>query len=284
MFTMKKKLTNRFACRRRIHDPFGLKVWVALLSSGLLLSLFLAPLVSSAHADSKGSLQLNETQTIHKAKKLICSDYASNADLEKGIAILTRDSSPATDEVEIPLLLAEANYRLADPSADINKEFPHYEKVGQYADQALEIDPHDARGHYWHGLYLLKKAQKVSRIRAYFIAKDGIKELESVRRALPEYDHGGASRVLALLYYIAPGWTPFGDLDKSIQLAREATQIDPNYMLNRLYLANAYKKKGDKKEAMREYRLIKENSPNVSGQKGDFYREANRSLASLQDS
>jgi hypothetical protein len=55
-------------------------------------------------------------------------------------------------------------------------------------------------GHYCHALFLLKQAQKRG-ISALFIVKEGIRELERVRRDLPAYDHAGASRVLGLLYY-----------------------------------------------------------------------------------
>ena len=86
--------------------------------------------------------------------------------------------------------------------------------------------------------------------------RQGIAELEMVRRERPTYDEAGASRVLGLLYRLAPGWTPFGNINKSIELEKEAVRLAPNYALNRLYLANAYAKQGDREAAVREYQAI----------------------------
>ena len=83
--------------------------------------------------------------------------------------------------------------------------------------------------------------------------RQGIAELEKVRRELPAYDGAGASRVLGLLHCLAPGWTPFGNINKSIELEKEAVRLAPDYALNRLYLANAYAKRGDREAAIREY-------------------------------
>jgi len=245
---------------------------------GFVSIMLLLLLAFPVHAASSPSSTVDKEQVVAKARQLISSDIASRADLEDGIAMLKKNLSVFPHEIEIPILLAQANYKLADPSADVKKEFPYYEKTGVYAKKVLEMDSDRAEGHYWYGLYLLKKAQKVWGFSAYSLAKEGIRELEKVRRAKPQYDNGGASRVLALLYYTAPGWTPFGDLDKSIKLAREATGLAPNYALNRLYLANAYKKKGNKEAAIREYRTIQDSSTNVPG----VHRLATENLASIE--
>jgi len=160
------------------------------------------------------------------------------------------------DEIRFPLYLAEAYYRMADPEEKIEKTYPYFEKTGFYSQEALKMDPDRIDAHYWHGLFLLRKAQHVSVFRAYFVAKRGIAELEKVRKVMPGYDHGGASRVLGLLYAKAPGWSPFGDLDKALFLAKEATRIDPDYLLNCVYLAEVYQKHGDREAAILECRKI----------------------------
>lgn len=258
-----------------------ISVWRRYSMTALLVILsimFLFVLTLPVHAASSRLPSADREQVVAKAKQLISSENASRADLENGIALLTKNLSVYPHEIEIPILLAQANYKLADPSADVKKEWPYYEKTGTYAEKVLELDSNRAEGHYWYGLYLLKKAQKVWGFSAYSLAKEGIRELEKVRRSNPQYDNGGASRVLALLYYTAPGWTPFGDVDKSIKLAEEATKLAPHYALNRLYLANAYKKKGDKEAAIREYRTIQASSTTGPG----IQRQALEKLASIE--
>jgi hypothetical protein len=65
--------------------------------------------------------------------------------------------------------------------------------------------------------------------------------------------------------FITPGWTPFSNLDKSIELGKEATRLAPDYALNRLYLANAHKKRGDKAAPIREYQTILSASAKIPG-------------------
>lgn len=226
------------------------------------------------------------------------NSLSKEAVLRQAQGLLDREEPPAAREAAALLVKyepsysrdpryllsqAEAYYRMADPAGDIDKEYPRYEKAEAYALSALKLDPNRPEAHYWYGLCLLKKAQKAGGISAYFHAKKGIRELETVRSASPSYDHGGASRVLGLLYCLAPGWSPFGDIDKSIRLAEESTRIDPEYPLNRLYLADAYLKRGDKTAAAREYRKLLAAPPRRGEVPSPYYRQKAREiLASLQ--
>ena len=248
------------------------QVWKALLTAGrvrwalvslLALAFLLSPL--SPVLAKTSSPKVSEKQAVlQEARGLIEKAPANHKNLQDAISLLDGYRQKYPGDVRFPLYLAEAYYRMADPSANVSKEFIYYQKTGEYARQVLAMDPSRMEGHYWYGLYLLKKAQKQG-IRGYFTVKRGIAELEKVRRALPSYDHAGASRVLGLLYCLAPSWTPFGNLDKSIKLGQEATRLDPGFALNRLYLANAYKKAGDKSAAIREYQAILTASAHVPG-------------------
>ncbi len=218
----------------------------------ILLTLTLFPL----HAPAAGDATKEKERVIAQARKLIDKESAGPSDLQQAAALLEGIRARFPEDVRIPIYLAKAHYLMADPEQDIDQEYPYYEKVGRYAAEAIAINPHRAEGHYWHGLFLLKKAQKVGGLQAFFIVKEGIRELQTVRNIMPGYDHGGASRVLGLLYCRAPEWTPFGNIDKCIQLAEESIRIAPDHPLNRLYLADAYKKRGDKEAAIREYLAI----------------------------
>jgi tetratricopeptide (TPR) repeat protein len=219
---------------------------------------------------------------LKEARNLIDRNENNPQGLRQAISLLESHAPKFPQEASFPLYLAEAYYRMADPQADVAREFPYYEKTETYAKKALELTPNRAEGHYWHGLALLKKAQKKGGISAYFLAKKGIEELQMVRQALPGYDHAGASRVLGLLYCLAPQWTPFGDLNKSIRLAQEATRLAPDFPLNRLYLADAYKKRGDKEAAILEYKKILADAANLPAPQAEgLSQQARASLRSL---
>jgi tetratricopeptide (TPR) repeat protein len=234
---------------------------------------------SPLKADTSAEPLPSKESILQKARDGIDQNQNNPAGLRGIISTLEGYVPRFPDEVRFPLYLAEAYYRVADPGADVNREFPYYEKTGAYAQRVLEMDPNRPEGHYWHGLFLLKKAQKRG-ITGYFIVKEGIKELEQVRQSLPAYDHAGASRVLGLLYCLAPGWSPFGDLDKSVNLAKEATRLAPDYVLNRLYLADAYKKRGDKEAAVREYLKVIADSSHLPEAEG-FSQRASAMLLAL---
>ena len=227
----------------------------------LVLGIFTITLLGSLPAPSVmagTSVQnpANGEAILQEARAAIDQVTTDQTKLRQTIALLEGNKAQFPTEIRFPLYLAEAYYLLADSSADAAREFVNFEKTGSYAEEALALDPNRAEAHYWHGLFLLRKAEKQGGIRAYVIVRQGIAELEKVRQSMPTYDHAGASRVLGLLYCLAPGWSPFGNLDKSIALGKEATRLAPDFSLNRLYLANAYKKRGDKEAAIREYQAI----------------------------
>jgi tetratricopeptide (TPR) repeat protein len=194
--------------------------------------------------------------SLQEARTALDNSNATPEQLRQVIDNLEKQRAKFPHEYQFPLYLAEAYYRLANPDADVNREFPTYEKTEKYAREAMALEPNRPEANYWYGLFLLKKAQKQGGIGAYSIVKKGIAELEKVRCAMPTYDHAGAARVLGLMYLTAPGWTPFGNVKKAVELESEATRQAPDYILNRLYLANALNKQGDKNSAIKEYREV----------------------------
>jgi tetratricopeptide (TPR) repeat protein len=223
------------------------------VSTLFLILLFSVPLAGAYPSKTSG---LDKEQLLQQARALINKDKTNRANMEKASLILKDLTERFPNDIHMLVYLSEAYYRMVDPDEDIGRVFPYFKKAGDCAQKALAIDPHCAQAHYWYGLFLLRKAQNSWVLKAYGLAREAIAELEKVRDSMPAYDHAGASRVLALLYYTAPGWSPFGDIDKSIALAKEATTLASGYLLNHLYLAQAYQKRGDKDLAIAQYRTM----------------------------
>jgi tetratricopeptide (TPR) repeat protein len=248
------------------------------------LTLFLVTLICfaflpRARADFPKQGPVVKEALLQRARMLIEKDETDRGNMEMAVSLLEEYRADFKDDIRVPLYLAEAYYRMVDPTEDVQKGYPTFEKAGACALQALKMDPDRVEAHYWYGLFLLRKAQKVSIFQAYFVARQGAEELELVRKRMPSYEHGGASRVLGLLHYKAPAWSPFGDVDRAIQYEQEATRIAPDYLLNRLYLAEAYQKKGDKEAAIRECRKIISAPSSIPGrQDGNPFREKARSM------
>ena len=260
----------------------GMPVLIRTRLHHVLLVFVLAWTVQPLHTAFSAESITEKHSALTDALKLIEKQSPSDGELQKAAKLLERAHTTYPKDVSILNYLAKAYYLMADSDKDIDQEFPYYEKVGAYAKKAIEMNPDRAEGHYWYGLFLLKKAQKIGGLEAFFIVKDGVRQLQTVRNLMPQYDHAGASRVLGLLYCRAPEWTPFGNIDKCIQLAEESIHIAPNHPLNRLYLANAYKKRGDKEAAIREYlAILPELSAVPQGEKGTREQEIIKKLKSL---
>ena len=263
-----------FFVKRALHGVTRRPIVVSLLFMIFLYFAFLPSAGADVHKERMG----DKEAVLHQARQLMDKEETNRVNMKKAASLLERYAPKFPDEFRIPLYLAEAYYRMVDPAEDIQKGYPYFEKAGVYAQKALRMEPGRMESHYWHGLFLLRKAQKVSIFQAYFVAREGVRELELVRESMPAYDHGGASRVLGLLYYKAPGWSPFGDVNKAVRYEEEATRIEPHYLLNRLYLAEAYQKQGDNAAAIREYRIILASSSSLPGGKGgNPFREMARS-------
>ena len=236
----------------------------------LLLMLVLAP-VSGAAASPEGGCQ----SAMAEARVLLRDADADPGAAGRAAALLEQEAPASFRTADCPLLLAEAWYRSADSDGDIEQTYPVFEKVRAYAEQALAIEPGRTEAHYWLGLAKLRRAQKIGGIRAFFLVWSGIRELEQVRAKVPEYDHGGASRVLSLLYRLAPQWTPFGNIDKSVRYALDAVRISGDYPLNRLYLARSYLKDEKVAAAVEELRKV------IARRANPFADEARQELARL---
>ena len=80
----------------------------------------------------------------------------------------------------------------------------------------------------------------------------------------------------------APGFTPFGNAKKAIDMMQEATRLAPDFLPNRLYLAKAYKKQGDKNAAIREYQEVIASAANTPGEESQkLSDEARKQLKEL---
>ena len=223
------------------------------LAAGLFL--FLSPARTLRAATPPAPLSQRDA-ILQQARSLLQQADGKPAAARKAARLLTPLAKTPPHSAEVPLLLAEAWYRAADAGADIKKSYPFFQKAGHYARLALQINPQQLGGHYWLGLSELRKAQKVGGLSAYFITRHAIEELEKVCKEGPRYDSGGAPRVLCLLYRVAPGWSPFGDIKKSIAYGRQAVRVAPGYPLNHFYLAQSYLKDRNQVAAVAQFRQV----------------------------
>jgi tetratricopeptide (TPR) repeat protein len=126
----------------------------------------------------------------------------------------------------------------------------------EHAERCLMSDPENAGCYYWRAIntglyYQLHIVGYQNGIRRMISDCDRVIKIE------PEYDHGGAYRVLGQLYTKLPqtGVRPDSitrDLDLAENYLRQAIRLAPTYPENHLALADTLFEKGNFKEAADE--------------------------------
>ena len=238
--------------------PFLMRLLLILLVAALLL---LLPPVATVRAAVTPTSPPDQSAILQQARELLQKAENEPAAARQAAGLLAPLADAAPRSAGVPLLLAEAWYRAADAGADIEKSYPFFEKAGHYAELALKIDPQQWGGHYWLGLSELRKARKWEDFRPTSspVARSGNWKrfagtgLDTISVA----PSGAVSSVPG-----RPGWTPFGDIDKSIAYGKQAVRVAPDYGLNHFCLAQSYLRAKNKAAAVAQLRKILEFPPN----------------------
>jgi len=154
------------------------------------------------------------------------------------------------------------------------------EDAGRNADACLAQDAHAAACLYYHGIALGLEA-RAHPLHAVDSLKAMIEALTGAEAADPQYDHGGPSRVRALVLTRAPGW-PLGpgDPDAGLAAAQRAVTLDPSFPPNVLALAEAQAKTGDGQGARQSYAHARDLAQSLppSTERDDWLSQANKAL------
>lgn len=122
-----------------------------------------------------------------------------------------------------------------------------------YASRCLAIAPRSSQCLYYRalntGIFIKNHIPNYQKGLQQMVA-----DCNSLIEIQPDYEHGGAYRILGNIYAQAPSFSlnpknVTQDLDKSVEYLMEAAEIDPKYPLNQLFLARSLDARGDKKEA-----------------------------------
>ena len=122
-------------------------------------------------------------------------------------------------------------------------------KGRKLAETAVLHDPKNAAAHYL-AAYLAGLEAENDTFRGLSLVPVIERGAMAASRLDPGLDHGGPDRMLGELYLQAPEPpVSIGDLDKAIQHFRRAVSQDPDFVENRLGLAEAYLEDQDREDA-----------------------------------
>lgn len=150
------------------------------------------------------------------------------------------------------------------------------------AQQAIQINPNDCRGHFWLGVnygLLAEESGWMEALRLVDRIKDAMAHAE---RLDPNCECGGPNRVLGKLYSRAPFFKG-GSKSKAIRLLKNSLKQCPSDTQSRIFLAEIYLDQKNNTLAIQQLELVlkQEPDPNWIPETKDNQSAAEKMLAGL---
>lgn len=215
---------------------------LCLLGSVLALALFLAPLALAGVADD-----------IKTADGL----YQQRADLAKAgeaakLYEQTLQADPKSEEAAWKL--ARTQYYIGSNSPKDQKEAIFTQAV-EAAKKAVAINPKSVPGHFWLGVTYGVYGSAKGIMKSLSLVDPIKEEMAFVIETDPDYEAGGAYRVLGRLYFKLPGLFG-GDNDLAIENLDIAVKKGPQRYMNHIYLAEVLIDEDEDKKAKELLELV----------------------------
>ena len=143
---------------------------------------------------------------------------------------------------------------------DKDQEAKYYEEATKVAELGAEHHPNSPASRYWLGVAYGLTADCSGPFAGMCLVPPIKDEMEALLKQAPDYEYGGAYRVLGRLYTKLPGLLG-GDLDKAEEYLRKAVELGPKFWLNHLYLAHVLAEKGRCEDAMKLVEMAAKGEP-----------------------
>ena len=175
--------------------------------------------------------------------------------LKQAKSIEETPRQPKPQPPEMLAQLSRAWYLMAEAEKDKQRKLGYVQRSIDAADRALRAAPGETHAVYWRSMALLQEADVSGGFTGLKDVKAALKGLEAVSAKEPAYDFAGAYRSWGKVLIEAPSWAFIGDKKKGLELLKKAKELAPGLLVNRLYLAQAYKANGllDKSKKELEY-------------------------------
>jgi tetratricopeptide (TPR) repeat protein len=131
--------------------------------------------------------------------------------------------------------------------------------------KALSLDSNAAPAHYYLALNQGQLA-RTKTLGALRLVSQMERELFNAIALDEHFDHAGPDRTLGLLYRDAPSFGSIGSRSKARQHLERAVKLSPDYPDNRLSLLESYLKWGERENALRQMKILKEDWPRLRTQ------------------
>lgn len=149
-----------------------------------------------------------------------------------------------------------------------DKQLELFQKGIDWSNRAISLDPQNPGGYFWLGVNNGKYGETRGVIKSLFLVSPIKDAMNKVIAIDPDYEYGGAYRVLGRMYFKLPRFAG-GGIDKSIEYLKKSLASAPDISTTRLFLAECYLSQKDYKRAQYELNTIL-SSPPIPGLEPEF--------------
>ncbi len=200
------------------------------------------------------SFSLFAADDIFKQVDQLYKERAKLENLKKAIAIMEDYLKKNPNSYDAAWRLSMFYYSLGDKVPE-DKKLNIYDKAVKMGKLAVKLNDKGVEGHFWLGVAYGKYGETKGVMKSLFLVKPIKNEMKRVMEIDETYECGGVYRVLGRLYFKVPGLFG-GSKSKSLKYLLKEKEMCPSNPLGRYYLADTLRKKGKKKEAIKELEWI----------------------------
>ncbi len=200
------------------------------------------------------SFSLFAADDIFKEVDQLYKERAKIENLKKAITMMEDYLKKNPNSYDAAWRLSMFYYSLGDRVSK-DKKLNIYDKAVKMGKLAVKLNDKGVEGHFWLGVAYGKYGETKGVMKSLFLVKPIKKEMKRVMEIDETYECGGVYRVLGRLYFKVPGLFG-GSKSKSLKYLLKEKEMCPSNPLGRYYLADTLRKKGKKKEAIKELEWI----------------------------
>lgn len=200
------------------------------------------------------ALALAQTPSLEEADNLYLQrkDFSK---LEKAVHLWEETLREDPKSYPSAWKLARAYYYYGTHVQKREKKIRFLEKAVGFGEKAVSLRPEQPDGHFWLGIAYGGYAQEKGMLKSLVLLKPIREELETVLKIDPDYERGGAHRILGRYFHKVPKWLG-GSHRKSLEHLEKALKRDPGDTLTRLFLGDTLSALGRTEEARRHYQAV----------------------------
>ncbi len=212
---------------------------------------------------------------LEEVSKLIDSRETAGS-LEKAIELLEKlkAENPEKDIIRGKLSSAFFYKGLFSPEGTRERE-DAFDNGVKYGQEAITLNPRAVYGNFWYASNLGYLGMCRGALASLASIDPFKRSMEVVLKENENFYFGGPHRAIGRLYHQAPGWPiSIGNKNKAFEHLEKCVQLAPNFMNNRLYLAELLIDMGKKDKAVEHLNFCKDTALNPGHEKEDgVYKE-----------